>query len=79
MTSRDDLNTRSLAVDHRGEVKHHRQVFPNNALIVVSGISLQGTDRDQTVGGKLQINVPWAINEQHLTVISYTYQANMND
>lgn len=63
----------------RGEVEHHRHVFPNNALIVVSGISLEGADRNEAAGGSLQMTTPWVIDDQHLTVISYTYQATSHD
>jgi hypothetical protein len=58
-----------------GEVSHHAQAFPDNALVVVRGIKLI---RDQTAprtsGGKLFELRSWEIDPSSLRVISYAYE-----
>ena len=57
----------------RGEVEHHRKVFPLNGLIVVSEIVLLGESLDTAQGGKVGFNSPWDISGKDLKVISYQY------
>jgi hypothetical protein len=55
----------------RGEVEHHLQIFPSNALIVVSSIDLEGTNEKTASGGELKFISPWQLEEDQLTPISY--------
>jgi len=56
----------------RGEVQHHAIAHPNNALVVVSDIQLQGPpDAPQAVGGAVRVLQPWMLDEGALTVVSY--------
>jgi hypothetical protein len=57
----------------RGEVEHHRKVFPLNGLIVVSEIVLQGESLESARGGKIDFTSPWDISGKDLKVISYQY------
>jgi len=57
----------------RGEVEHHQSVHPNNALIIVSGIELVGSEREQAEKGNLRMISPWDIAQERLTVMTYTY------
>ena len=57
----------------RGEVEHHQSVHPNNALIIVSGIELVGSEREQAEKGNLRMISPWDIAQERLTVVTYTY------
>lgn len=57
----------------RGEVEHHRSIFPANALAVVSGIRLVGESREEAEGGELRFISPWTIDDEQLTVVSYVY------
>ena len=56
------------------EVTLHRQKYPNNALVIVYGISL---DRSATppraTGGTVRVMSPWEIDEAGLTPLSYRY------
>ncbi|WP_280239645.1 MrcB family domain-containing protein [Nocardia abscessus] len=56
------------------EVEHHRDVYPDNALVVVHSISL---DRSASpvvaAGGTISVNRPWKIDESDLRPISYQY------
>jgi hypothetical protein len=58
-----------------GEVAHHADAFPNNALVVVRGITLT---RDETAprasGGTLYELRGWEINPSSLRAISYGYE-----
>lgn len=58
----------------RNEVDHHRKAFPNNSLIVVSGIELDRSGDEPTAsGGQLREIRGWEISDDALTVISYRY------
>lgn len=58
----------------KGEVLHHKEAYPNNALVVVRGIVLdKSTSPPTATGGVLYEWQPWAIDESALTVISYKY------
>jgi hypothetical protein len=58
----------------RGEVSHHLQAHPANALVVVSGIHCEGQeDAPEAVGGELTVVSPWLVNEDALTALSYRY------
>ncbi|MEV5652935.1 DUF3578 domain-containing protein [Nocardia sp. NPDC052254] len=57
-----------------GEVQHHLEVYPDNALVVVHSIEL---DREQSppiaTGGVREVTRPWKVDEQALRPISYKY------
>ena len=58
----------------RGEVKHHGDIYPQNALVVVSGIRLHGpTDAPLATDGDLHVVQPWLVEHVALTPVSYRY------
>lgn len=58
----------------RGEVEHHANAYPNNALVVVRGIVLdKSTSPPKASGGTLFEEQPWNIDGDALKVISYHY------
>ena len=57
-----------------GEVRHHAKAHPNNALVVVRGITLdRSTSPPMISGGVLYEQQPWKIEPTALRVISYRY------
>jgi 5-methylcytosine-specific restriction enzyme MrcB-like protein len=57
-----------------GEVRHHAEAFPNNALIVVRNIALHRDGTSPTAsGGRLYELRGWDIDVNSLRVISYAY------
>jgi hypothetical protein len=57
-----------------GEVEHHAEAFPNNALVVVRHIALHKDSTPPTAsGGKLYELRGWEIDVDALRVISYAY------
>ncbi|MFE3163840.1 MrcB family domain-containing protein [Streptomyces sp. NPDC059224] len=63
----------------RAEVEKQRQYYPDNALVVVHSIKLDRTASEPTTsGGILHCTSPWAVEEEDLTVISYTYRTPMD-
>jgi hypothetical protein len=59
----------------RGEVEHHRNAYPDNALAVVSGIRLAGPpETPEAIGGELRVIEPWPIDDSALAPISYRYE-----
>jgi hypothetical protein len=58
----------------RNEVEHHRKVWPNNGLALVSRIKLSGEDGLTASGGTLEMIQPWRIEEANLQVVSYLYR-----
>ena len=61
----------SSVIITRGEVEHHLEIFPSNALIIVSGLTLSGSETKTASGGTLLFVSPWNIEETQLTPISY--------
>lgn len=57
----------------RGEVEHHHAKYPDNALVIVAGITLGGTRRESASGGRLTCITPWDIKDSALKVVGYTY------
>jgi len=58
-----------------GEVRHNRDVYPNNGLIVVSGMSLRSQDSDEITGGSAESFIPWDLSDGQLAVVSYIYRS----
>ncbi len=58
----------------KNEVALHQNEYPNNALVVVTGITLSGTPEEPIAdGGFLAVVSPWALDQERLTAISYLY------
>jgi hypothetical protein len=58
-----------------GEVRHHVDAFPNNALVIVRKIMLDKNGSHPTAsGGRLYELRCWEINSDALRVISYAYE-----
>ncbi len=57
------------------EVELHKNVYPNNYLIVVYEIDLNRSEEPAVAsGGKVKIYHPWEIDETNLKPISYEYK-----
>jgi MrcB-like, N-terminal domain/Domain of unknown function (DUF3883) len=68
-------STGAAVVLTRNEVEHNRVAHPANALVIVRNIDLDRTTSPPTVsGGELFERRPWAIEDDALTVVSYTYE-----
>lgn len=58
----------------RKEVELHLREYPNNMLLVVSGIVLdRSVSPPEASGGTLRVIRPWAVKEPNLTPVSYRY------
>jgi hypothetical protein len=58
-----------------GEVRHHAEAFPDNALVIVRGIQLERDGSEpRASGGRLYELRGWEINPESLRVISYAYE-----
>lgn len=57
-----------------GEVKAQREAYPENCLVVVHSITLaRGGDVPVASGGTLELVLPWYIEDQSLSPISYQH------
>jgi hypothetical protein len=62
----------------RAEVEWQRKFAPDNALVIVHSIELDGTVEPVTAtGGVLHCTSPWTIEEETLTVISYIHRTGL--
>ncbi len=58
----------------RGEVEHHIQAAPRNALVVVRGIRLEGdANAPKAAGGQRQVVAPWLVDRERLSPLAYRY------
>lgn len=57
----------------KNEVALHKECFPNNALIVVHSIQLTKGSPPSAGGGKLEAWLPWSIDPDRLTALSFSY------
>ena len=57
----------------KNEVAVHNEHYPNNALVVVSEITIDSSDPILLSGGKLRIVQPWSLIEEWLTALTYNY------
>ena len=63
----------------RLEVAHHLKAHPNNALVVVSNISVQGPpDAPEAVAGDVRVVEPWKVDESGLTPVAFRYALGLN-
>ncbi|GAA3028516.1 DUF3578 domain-containing protein [Kitasatospora albolonga] len=59
----------------RAEVERQREFFPENALVVVHSIALDGSEGEpRASGGVLTCVSPWWIEDEDLSVVSYLYR-----
>lgn len=58
----------------RNEVDLHLKVFPNNALFLVTQITLHKGDKLKASGGVVEVVSPWKIVQENLSVIAFTYR-----
>ncbi len=59
-----------------GELRAQRRAHPNNALVVVHSIDLnRNGDKPEASGGTLAVTRPWAIVDNDLEPLAYSYQA----
>jgi hypothetical protein len=59
----------------KNEVAHHKEAYPDNALVVMHGIQLDRSTSPPTVaGGELDIHHGWLIDDERLQPISYKYE-----
>lgn len=60
----------------RNEVAVHDQLFPLNALVVVSGIILKKGAEPSASGGVATVTTPWLIDKESLSPLAYEYVVN---
>lgn len=63
----------------KNEVAIHNEHFPNNALVVVSEITIDSSDPVLLSGGKLRVVQPWSLIEEWLTALTYNYPVVNHD
>ncbi|MBP2211105.1 hypothetical protein JOJ87_001449 [Rhodococcus ruber] len=62
----------------RNEVLHHKEAYPNNALVIVRSIVLDRTvEPPAASGGVIGVTHPWAIDDEDLTPVSYRYATGL--
>jgi hypothetical protein len=62
-----------------GEVRHHHERYPHNALAVVHSIELDRSGDDpKATGGTMHIVSPWAIAEDDLVPMAYKYSTGIS-
>ena len=62
----------------RAEVEKQRKYHPDNALVVVHSIELdRAAAEPATFGGVLHSTSPWVVEDEDLTVISYSYRTQV--
>jgi hypothetical protein len=59
----------------RNEVALHNRAYPLNALAIVRSILLTRAESDEAIpsGGELSVVMPWALDEDRLTPLAYSY------
>lgn len=59
----------------RNEVALHKSKYPDNALAVVSGIVLTGSDGSRKAsGGRLVVWSPWLVDDDRLSPLAFAYR-----
>jgi hypothetical protein len=67
----------SILLTHN-EVQVQRAYFPNNCLFMVSEIVLSRGDIPFASGGKVLIDQPWDILEEHISPLTYRYETSIS-
>ena len=67
------LNGDSIVLT-RNEVDLHLKVFPNNALFLVTQITLHKGHALEASGGVIEVISPWRIVQENLSVIAFNYR-----
>jgi hypothetical protein len=57
----------------KNEVIVQKKFYPNNALIIVSGVKLEKGDEQKASGGTLKVISPWKIKNSSLTAMAFEY------
>ena len=62
----------------KNEVIVQKKFYPNNALVIVSGIKLQKGEEPKASGGNVKVISPWKITNSHLTAMAFEYEVPSN-
>lgn len=58
----------------KNEVIVQKKFYPNNALVIVSGIKLEKGEEPKASGGNIKVISPWKIMNNHLTAMAFEYE-----
>lgn len=58
----------------KNEVIIQKKFYPNNALVIVSGIKLEKGEEPKASGGAIKVISPWKIMDRHLTAMAFEYE-----
>lgn len=58
----------------KNEVIIQKKFYPNNALVIVSGIKLEKGEEPKASGGNVKVISPWKIMNSHLTAMAFEYE-----
>lgn len=58
----------------KNEVIVQKKFYPNNALVIVSGIKLEKVEEPKASGGSIKVISPWKIMNNHLTAMAFEYE-----
>lgn len=58
----------------RNEVQLHKSRYPNNALVIVTGIELRRGSDPIATGGSLEVFSPWRIEDSQLFPLGFEYR-----
>lgn len=62
----------------KNEVIVQKKFYPNNALVIVSGIKLEKGEEPKASGGNVKVISPWKITNSHLTAMAFEYEVPSN-
>jgi len=62
----------------KNEVIVQKKFYPNNALVIVSGIKLEKGEEPKASGGNVKVISPWKIMNSHLTAMAFEYEVPSN-
>ena len=58
----------------KNEVIVQKKFYPNNAIVIVSGIKLEKGEEPKASGGNIKVISPWKIMNNHLTAMAFEYE-----
>ena len=58
----------------KNEVIVQKKFYPNNALVIISGIKLEKGEEPKASGGSIKVISPWKIMNNHLTAMAFEYE-----